>query len=80
MKVSLMLFGITKEIVGNSELKIDLEGNANVAQLLDKLYVDYPKLKSLKSLLVAVNSEYAEKEHILADSDEIALIPPVSGG
>jgi molybdopterin synthase sulfur carrier subunit len=40
----------------------------------------YPNLKGLKSLLIAVNNEYAEDSVELLESDEIALIPPVSGG
>ncbi|RYF62770.1 MAG: MoaD/ThiS family protein, partial [Cytophagaceae bacterium] len=39
-----------------------------------------PALTGVKSILVAVNSEYAEPDTLLNPSDEIALIPPVSGG
>jgi len=47
---------------------------------LIELKTNYPKLKDIKSLLVAVNSEYAESNLVLSENDEIALIPPVSGG
>jgi molybdopterin converting factor subunit 1 len=80
MKVEIILFGITKEIIGKDKLTIDLQEDSKVIQVMEKLYADYPKLKNLKSLLVAVNSEYAEDEQILSEKDEIALIPPVSGG
>ncbi|GAB4472025.1 MAG: hypothetical protein OHK0057_16180 [Thermoflexibacter sp.] len=80
MKVEIILFGITKEIIGKDKLTLDLQENSKVIQVMEKLYVDYPKLKNLKSLLVAVNSEYAEDEQVLSEKDEIALIPPVSGG
>jgi molybdopterin synthase sulfur carrier subunit len=52
----------------------------DVQTILQKLKLDYPRLTSIKSLLVAVNSEYAEADLSLKESDEIALIPPVSGG
>ncbi len=80
MKLTIALFGITKEIVGTSQLVYELHEGYKVDSLLGKLYQDYPKLQNLKSLLVAVNSEYAENEQVLNEQDEIALIPPVSGG
>ena len=54
--------------------------SADVQTILGKLKNDFPKLQAIKSLLVAVNSEYAESDLILSENDEIALIPPVSGG
>ncbi len=80
MKVEIALFGITKEIIGKDKLSLDLQEGSKVAQVMEKLYAGYPQLKNLKSLLIAVNSEYAEEEQILNEKDEIALIPPVSGG
>ncbi|MGC1242188.1 MAG: MoaD/ThiS family protein [Chryseosolibacter sp.] len=40
----------------------------------------YPSLLDIRSLMIAVNNAYAEDDLSIADSDEIALIPPVSGG
>lgn len=80
MKLTIALFGITKEIIGKQSLNYELTEGNNIAILLASLHKDYPKLQDLKSLLVAVNSEYAENEQVLNENDEIALIPPVSGG
>lgn len=80
MKLNIALFGITKEIVGSSSLIYELNEGNDINALLGKLYQDYPSLQNLKSLFVAVNSEYAESEQVLNEKDEIALIPPVSGG
>ncbi len=80
MKITIELFGITKEIIGKQSLTYELQQGNSVRILLANLYKDYPKLENLTSLLVAVNSEYAENEQILNENDEIALIPPVSGG
>lgn len=80
MKIKIALFGITKEIVGTQSLAYELSEGGNVNALLAKLHQDYPRLQGLKSLLVAVNSEYADNEQVLNEKDEIALIPPVSGG
>jgi molybdopterin synthase sulfur carrier subunit len=80
MKYTINLFGITRDIIGGTSLEIAIEGTVSVHQLLDKLKGDYPKLQAVKSLLVAVNSEYATDDLVISTRDEIALIPPVSGG
>lgn len=80
MTYTIILFGITKEIVGKSSISIDLAEQTSVAQLMSELKQQYSALQTLKSLAVAVNSEYAEADLRLQAGDEIALIPPVSGG
>lgn len=80
MKYKINLFGVTKDIVGSNITEIEMSQLADVQTILGKLKNDFPKLKAIKSLLVAVNSEYAESDLILSENDEIALIPPVSGG
>jgi molybdopterin synthase sulfur carrier subunit len=51
-----------------------------VKDLRDALLSLYPSLKDLNSLMIAVNNAYAEEDVTLSEADEIALIPPVSGG
>ena len=80
MNIRILLFGITRDIVGSSSINVDINENENVEDLMSQLRSMYPGFNDLKSLMVAVNSEYAEKEMVLKQSDEIALIPPVSGG
>ena len=77
--ITVRLFGITREMVGEHSLSIE-SSLKTVADLLAYLKLTYPEMEKLNSLLVAVNSEYAAPETILNASDEIALIPPVSGG
>lgn len=74
------MFGIARDIAGSGNIKISLEDNANVGNLMDLLKDSYPKLSGLKSFLIAVNNEYAKEEVKLGPNDEIAVIPPVSGG
>lgn len=78
--ISVLLFGITRELVGQSKLTCPLPAEARVGDLLDTLKTNYPRLSEIKSLLVAVNNEYAEPDQRILATDEIALIPPVSGG
>lgn len=80
MKLKVALFGITREIVGQSGLEITLPADHTVTGLLNQLRVHYPALSKLSSCAVAVNNEYVSPDHPLREHDEIALIPPVSGG
>ena len=80
MKVKLLSFGITKEMVGGFEKTLELPSGTSVEAFLDILKNEYPALKKLISLRVAVNEEYVEGSHEIMERDEIVLVPPVSGG
>jgi len=80
MQLTILAFGITRDILGASELSIDLPDGATVDDLKKELAQQYPSFGKLKALAIAVNSEYAGAEQVLQERDEIALIPPVSGG
>ena len=81
--MEVLLFGVTRDIVGAKSLPIEkicetLPGT--VRELKQCLGEQYPDLRKLTALAVAVNKSYAEEEDGLKEGDEIALIPPVSGG
>ncbi|GAB3997772.1 molybdopterin converting factor subunit 1 [Spirosoma daeguense] len=78
--VSVLLFGITRDLTGQSSVSVPLGAGARVSELLEQLYQSYPPLAAIRSVMVAVNGEYAEVDQVIQQSDEIALIPPVSGG
>jgi molybdopterin synthase sulfur carrier subunit len=78
-KYKVKAFGITKDILGGRETVIEVEGQT-VAALRKELQNKYPQLVSLRSLFIAVNNSYAEDHASIVETDEIALIPPVSGG
>ncbi|WP_077405811.1 MoaD/ThiS family protein [Cellulophaga omnivescoria] len=80
--MKILLFGITKDIIGSSVLDITNFTNTQktVGDLHSYLQKTYPDLKKLSSLAIAVNNSYAEESTTLKETDEIALIPPVSGG
>lgn len=80
MKVSVLAFGVAKDIFGGSVIDLELPEQGTTGNLKQVLKKRYPRLKQLASYMVAVNSEYAQDEVILTDYDEIAIIPPVSGG
>ncbi len=80
MEITLSLFGIAREIVGCSTLTLDAPAGQSVGELLTHLRATYPALTGLRSLALAVNNEYAQPADVLRVGDEVALIPPVSGG
>lgn len=80
MKLNILAFGITKDIFGASEKELEVHDNIKVKELKDILENDFPELLKLKSYFIAVNEEYAEDDQTIAAMDEIAIIPPVSGG
>ena len=80
MNIEIKLFGIAKEIVSSSSLTVQLNSPCTVASLRNEVMSKYPSFGDLKSIMVAVNSEYAKDDLELTTSDKVALIPPVSGG
>jgi molybdopterin synthase sulfur carrier subunit len=79
--MEVLLFGIAREITGKQKLNIPDEHQIEtVAGLKNWLSEQYPAMSQLKSIAVAVDSEYADDEQALNKESEIALIPPVSGG
>ncbi len=81
MKVRARFFASSREIVGQSQLDLDVPDRATVADLLQQLWATYPALERYgPHLMLAVNADYVTATHPLHDGDEVALIPPVSGG
>jgi molybdopterin converting factor subunit 1 len=81
MRVQVLFFGILKDIVGKPLEAIELPDEASVGDVLARYEAQFPKLKeSLPSLAVAVNQQYAGSDTKLSPDDEVALLPPVSGG
>jgi molybdopterin synthase sulfur carrier subunit len=80
MTLQILTFGIARDIVGSSTLAFETDDSTTVEGLKKQLFERYPRFGDLRSLLIAVNSEYGGEDKILREKDEIALIPPVSGG
>ena len=80
MYVNILAFGIVKDIFQKPVIEVDLKGAPTVANLKAELEKNYPRLSNLASYMVAVNNEYATTDLMLETKDEIAIIPPVSGG
>jgi molybdopterin converting factor subunit 1 len=81
VRVSVRLFAGLSDLVGHREVELELLDGATVAHLREQLASQYPAVAPLMSTLVcAVDEEYVPNEHPLRPGDQVALIPPVSGG
>ena len=81
MRVRVLFFGILKDLVGRSSDTLELPEGSTITDLLKHYEARIPKLKDLlSSLAVAVNREYASGATQLRSDDEVAVLPPVSGG
>jgi MoaE-MoaD fusion protein len=81
MRCTVQFFSQLKEIAGASEIALDLPDRASVAELLLRLYRDYPKLAQWdRNLLVGIGLDFVERDQRILPNDQIAIMPPVQGG
>jgi molybdopterin converting factor subunit 1 len=79
--VRVLFFGSARDAVGKEEIHLEIDSGSNAAQAFDQLLLAHPGLGRFgKSLLLAVNQEYAEPNREVHEGDELAVFPPVSGG
>jgi molybdopterin converting factor subunit 1 len=80
-KAKVRLFARLRELAGARELEVELGEGLTAADVYALLARRYPALAGLdESLMYAVNAQYVPPDHQVRDGDEVALIPPVSGG
>jgi molybdopterin synthase catalytic subunit len=81
MRVHVVYLGMLRDIIGRGHEAVELAEGSRVADLFAELEQRFPKLSGLRnSLALALNLEYSNAAAELHDNDEVALIPPVSGG
>jgi molybdopterin converting factor subunit 1 len=79
--VKVLFFGAARDTVGQTEVDLSLKGNSTAANAFEQVLEIFPDLRRFgRSLLFAVNQEYAPTDREIRDGDELALFPPVSGG
>lgn len=79
MKVKVLAFGIAKEIIKKDTINLELKAGVKVSDLKLILEECYPGLKKT-AFLLAVNNSYVSNRKSIKSGDEIAIIPPTSGG
>ena len=81
MRVTIRLFARLRELAGTGELVRDVPAPATARDVWDTLAAEWPALREYeKTMSVAVNAEYARMKASVSDGDEVAFLPPVSGG
>ena len=79
--VKVLFFGAARDLTGAEEILIELPDSSTAANARGVILAKYPALARFgKSLLFAVNQEYAESNRQIQEGDELAVFPPVSGG
>lgn len=80
-RVRVRLFGFSSRVVGKSEIMIELDGRTSIRDIHRKLLYCYPTLISHNIPFVfAVNRKAVDESTVVSHLDEVALLPPVSGG
>ena len=81
MRVTVRLFARLRDIAGAGELAREITPGATIGDLWRQLAGEYPDLRPYeRSISSAVNADYARMDHVLRTGDEVAFLPPVSGG
>ena len=81
IRIRVLLFAHLARETGEREITLELPEHATVSDALERLAGQYPQVARMGQRLVsAVNMEYVKPRHRLSNGDELALIPPVSGG
>lgn len=79
--IKVLFFATLRQRAGMKALEMEIPEDMNVRALKERLAREYPSLEeSLKTVVVAVNREYAPEDAIIPARGEVALFPPVSGG
>jgi molybdopterin converting factor subunit 1 len=80
-KIKVKLFAILRERVGESEITITVPSGITVNHLNSEILKQYPQLKSFSNKFVtSVNCKVTTGDTVITSKDEVALLPPVSGG
>jgi molybdopterin converting factor subunit 1 len=81
VRVTIKLFARLRDIVGATELTREAAAGDTVRAVWQNLVREYPELAAYeRSISTAVNADYARMEQVVGDGDEVAFLPPVSGG
>jgi molybdopterin synthase catalytic subunit/molybdopterin converting factor small subunit len=81
VRVKVLFFGILKEIVGTSEEQLEVGEGEPLGRIFDRYTQRFPRMKAMaSSIVLARNQQFCDRTSTAAEGDEIAFLPPVSGG
>lgn len=84
VKVNVLFFAKVRELTNRSSVQLEITSKLSLKNLIEQVIIQYPSLEVLKeNLIIALNQNYVNDLNeilVLKENDEIALIPPISGG
>jgi molybdopterin synthase catalytic subunit len=81
VQIRVLFFGLLKDICGGAEDRIELPAGSTAGAVFEHYAAAFPKLRQMaSSIVLARNHEFATPREPLSEGDEVALLPPVSGG
>jgi molybdopterin converting factor subunit 1 len=81
MRIRVLFFGVIRDIVGLREDSLDVADGARLGTILENYASRFPRLSDMSaSIVLALNQQFSSATAVVADGDEVALLPPVSGG
>jgi molybdopterin converting factor subunit 1 len=81
MRVTVRLFARLRDLAGSGEVVRDVQAPATVQTIWRSLVADFPAIAEYeRSMSVAVNADYSKMSAVVQEGDEVAFLPPVSGG
>ncbi len=81
ISIKIKFFAYARELVGRKDITVEMNSGSTVKDLMEHVLTKYPSLKEISNhIIIAVNKNTCTSDRRLKDGDQVAILPPVSGG